>query len=1101
MKVFVSYNKADRDWAEWMAWQLEEEGYEAILQAWDFLPGSNFVEEMQKASHADKTVAVLSADYLCSEFTQPEWQAAFAQDPNGQKGMLIPVRVRPCNPTGILAQILWVDVLACDERSARERVIKAIGRERAKPKHPPRFPATKTAGSRPDFPRELPSENRALDSLEPLPVDRLLKLEFGVNRFFTGRIEELNRIHEELHCDSHKGLTQGQTLVICGIGGVGKTTLVRHYAEAFWRCFLHIFWVDSRKGYEKEFALIHDLLMPERKDIGLAEGDKAAVALIQLNNSDHRLLIIDNAEDETSVTPWIPKAGGCWTIITSRYNAWSSAAVKKIELTVLDKESALGFLLKRAANTSQDEDLRNVIGREDELKACRDLAQRLGYLPLAMDQAAAFIFQQGVGYGFIDYLEEFEVSTRELLNKKSLGSTEYPDSVVTTWNSSIERLKPGARAVLRFSSYLANTPLPLDFFVEAFDVVVGLAKNFGDDNELTKPSGRKTWIRSQVNSLAAYSLATLSGHNFSIHPVLKTVEFLNQTSAESEMCWDATISLLSEVAPEPLWKDDRREHWSLAVERNWAQILRHVNALEQLEYKRKDKGLSSAYMFLVINAHASTGEFQQVVPVCEELCAVLLATEGQDDPKYLEARDCLAYLQKQSGHYQEALDTFQSLEHANWKDKRDPLRIRHNIACMMRRCEDADNAESIMRDVLVERERSFGENDYETVTSIHDLGFILDKLGRLDEAEDCYRRAEERWAKTLGPANPDTRVARQNLASLFGKKGDFGRAEIAQRELLESTIKVLGTEHLDCFMLTHNLSLYAYNNGKIEEALKLSAEVVEGYRRYLPPGHRDMLTAMQDLGTILSESERFDEAEPLLREALAGYERALNKNSDDIVRTLGNLGALLTRVGRVDEATDLYQRVIDMMLEDGRDDPEIAVTMSSVALNRRDSGDFEQAEKLLRDALDIELGAYPADHPSLPHRMANLSSVLLLQDKLGEARDLLSRAYIVDGPRGDATTARILYLDIVLSYCTDSDYSDALGKMKALLLRGLIKTRNSISNKVSFATVVEFLFLHNKLSAAEREFLAALMEAINDDKKLADLERFEVWENVTPDPQ
>ncbi len=94
-KVFVSYNRADRQWAEWIGWQLEEQGHEIIIQAWDFTAGSNFVVEMNKAAkNTDCTIAVLSPDYLGASFTQSEWAAAFARDPTGEKGTLIPVRVR-----------------------------------------------------------------------------------------------------------------------------------------------------------------------------------------------------------------------------------------------------------------------------------------------------------------------------------------------------------------------------------------------------------------------------------------------------------------------------------------------------------------------------------------------------------------------------------------------------------------------------------------------------------------------------------------------------------------------------------------------------------------------------------------------------------------------------------------------------------------------------------------------------------------------------------------------------------------------------------------------------------------------------------------------
>ena len=69
---FISYNGADKVWAEWIAWQLEEAGFSTILQAWDFRPGANFVLKMQEASkEAEKIIAVLSPNYLNAVYTQP----------------------------------------------------------------------------------------------------------------------------------------------------------------------------------------------------------------------------------------------------------------------------------------------------------------------------------------------------------------------------------------------------------------------------------------------------------------------------------------------------------------------------------------------------------------------------------------------------------------------------------------------------------------------------------------------------------------------------------------------------------------------------------------------------------------------------------------------------------------------------------------------------------------------------------------------------------------------------------------------------------------------------------------------------------------------
>jgi hypothetical protein len=108
MKDFlISYNKADSRWAVWIAWELEEAGFSTVFQAWDFRPGSNFVLEMDRAAkEAQRTIAVLSPDYLNAEFTKPEWAAAFKADPTGRDRRLIPVRVRDCQPEGLLEQIV-----------------------------------------------------------------------------------------------------------------------------------------------------------------------------------------------------------------------------------------------------------------------------------------------------------------------------------------------------------------------------------------------------------------------------------------------------------------------------------------------------------------------------------------------------------------------------------------------------------------------------------------------------------------------------------------------------------------------------------------------------------------------------------------------------------------------------------------------------------------------------------------------------------------------------------------------------------------------------------------------------------------------------------
>jgi hypothetical protein len=152
--VFVSYTQADRPWAEWIAWVLEEAGFSTVLQAWDFAAGENFVARMQQASaEAKRTIAVLSPDYARSRWGEWEWTAVLGQQ------RLLPVRVRDFDPAGLLRVASYVDLVGIDEQAARKRLLTAIERagSRAKPAVGPAFPGGELArAAAPRFPGALP---------------------------------------------------------------------------------------------------------------------------------------------------------------------------------------------------------------------------------------------------------------------------------------------------------------------------------------------------------------------------------------------------------------------------------------------------------------------------------------------------------------------------------------------------------------------------------------------------------------------------------------------------------------------------------------------------------------------------------------------------------------------------------------------------------------------------------------------------------------------------------------------------------------------------------------------------------------------------------
>ncbi len=155
---FVSFNQADRAWATWVAWVLEEAGYSTWFQDWDFR--GNFVEHMSRAhAQAHRTLAVLSDHYLGSDFTLAEWSARFAQDPAARLDMLVPVKVGPLADGSMLGPLVYADLTGCDESEARERLLARVKKAldasyRAKPDGRPGFPggASRQVPEKPSFP-------------------------------------------------------------------------------------------------------------------------------------------------------------------------------------------------------------------------------------------------------------------------------------------------------------------------------------------------------------------------------------------------------------------------------------------------------------------------------------------------------------------------------------------------------------------------------------------------------------------------------------------------------------------------------------------------------------------------------------------------------------------------------------------------------------------------------------------------------------------------------------------------------------------------------------------------------------------------------------
>ena len=138
-KFFISFNSADQTKAHWIAWTLREVGHEVAVHDWEIPAGGNAPLWMNtRLAWADRLIAVISPDYVPTRYSPMEWASQIWNDPEGTKGSVIPVIVRPTTRIPpLLSGLSRIDLTNCSEAEAKQRLIQGVDT----PAPPPRKPA------------------------------------------------------------------------------------------------------------------------------------------------------------------------------------------------------------------------------------------------------------------------------------------------------------------------------------------------------------------------------------------------------------------------------------------------------------------------------------------------------------------------------------------------------------------------------------------------------------------------------------------------------------------------------------------------------------------------------------------------------------------------------------------------------------------------------------------------------------------------------------------------------------------------------------------------------------------------------------------------
>jgi tetratricopeptide (TPR) repeat protein len=732
--------------------------------------------------------------------------------------------------------------------------------------------------------------------VRPIPQKqpRVASLPYAHNPHFLGRDELLLEIHELLHPAPTTALTQGSVQAITGVGGVGKTTIAREYAEKFWRVYQDILWVRADPNLlPTEFARLALDLRALREPSQNADEDSRA-ALRELNAATPRLLILDNAPDEHSVQHWLPTAGGCRTIVTSRFTPWS-AVVNVISVDILAREAARDLLLRRSG-----------LAGDAHSRGADRLADQLGRLPLALEQAAAFMGKAGID--FDEYLALYTRRRLELLSERSFGGTHYPESVATTWRTTVAQLGQEARSLLQLISHFAADDIPVWVLGQAETTPPGVLSRIWSIGRrpVSKPDDgdRPLALRRALGELGEYSMVRLREDAVSVHRLVQAVQMDEQDTRTRKAWAKRAVLALNRSIPEADYPNFRR----------WARLLPHARvaatAVSEWDFRFGAAALLINHTAIYLQKR---GQYVAAEKYFRQALGIWASSFlGKYHPNYSIGLSNLGILLNEQGKFADAEPILLEALSLRSKLARQPDHmtgtILSSLAILQKSRADHAGAEVRFREALEIRRRTVGEQDRLYAEALSNVATLFIDSERYEEAEPLFRKALEIVRQVVGKGHPMLSQVSQNLGVVYHKLKRYPEAERLYRAALESREDALGPDHPELAYIQTNLAKMYLDLGELAQAEPLLRRALE--IRDVPSGepHPEIARTLSYLGTVLAAIGRRDEADSLHRRALEIVLRAFGERSSLTATVLGNFAASLRAAGRVPEAEQLEAR-------------------------------------------------------------------------------------------------------------------------------------------------------------------------------------------------
>ena len=602
---------------------------------------------------------------------------------------------------------------------------------------------------------------------------------------FVGRDRELARLDAAM-----AGPGGAVVQAVHGLGGVGKSTLAARWAAAHAAEYSLTWWITAASGADIDAGLAGLAVALQPALAGVLPLEALREGAVQwLAAHCGWLVILDNVTDPADVAPLLARASACRYLVTSRRASGWHATAAPVRLDVLDPAEAQALLAAILAP-----------GRPREADGAAELCAELGFLPLAIEQAGAYLAQAGATpREYLDLLARYPTA----MYQAAPEGGDAARTIARIWRLTLDRLAgdPLAGQVLRILAWYAPDGIPRMLL-----------------DGLADPPA----VLGAVGRLAAYSLLTAAPGTLAMHRLVQAVTRIPDPDdpyrdpQAIDAARDQATRQLAGALPD--WQDPA--DWP-----GWRMLLPHIAALASHAPPDTDTPataylLNQAGLFL-----DGQGQPVRAAGYLQRALAGRVRVLGADHPDTLASRDNLALAHHAVGdlgraiplHEQTLADRLRVLG----ADHPDTLASRNNLAYAYQAAGDLGRAIPLYEQTLADSVQVLGADHPRTLASRNNLAAAYQAAGDLGRAIPLFEQALADSVRVLGADHPDTLASRNNLASAYQAAGDLGRAIPLYEQALADRLRVLGADHPDTLASRNSLASAYQAAGDLGRAIPL----------------------------------------------------------------------------------------------------------------------------------------------------------------------------------------------------------------------------------------------------------------------------------------